>query len=316
MTTESRPKLNALKENLLAGKKVITAEVTPPHGADTTKLMEAARLLSPYVDAFNITDNQRALMRMSGLACASMLVQEGFEPIYQVTCRDRNVLALQSDLLGASALGVQNVLALTGDPVGAGDTKNAKAVFQFESVGLLNLIGKLNNGEDVNGKPLNKPLGIFPGGVVNPGARNVEPQIKRLEKKMKAGAQFFQTQAVFSLETMTTFMNQVRPMGAKVIAGVLLVRTLKTARFLQDKVPGIFVPDEMFERLGNAKDPSEEGIDIAAELVKGYLNICDGVHLMAIRGEEKLIDVLSRAGANRVKKTEGRSHGPQKDATL
>src|SRR3954464_11979766 len=153
----------SFEELLQGGTKIITAEVTPPHGTDVAHFMTTARLLAPHVHAFNITDNQRALMRMSGLACASMLRQEGMDPIYQVTCRDRNVLALQSDLLGASALGIKNVLALTGDPVTAGDTPDAKGVFQFEAVGLLNLIKKLNDGVDLNDKPLNKSLGIFAG---------------------------------------------------------------------------------------------------------------------------------------------------------
>ena len=285
----------SLSELLATSQKIITAEVTPPHGTNTEHFLKTARLLWPYVHCFNITDNQRALMRMSGLASASLLVREGMEPIFQMTCRDRNVLALQSDLLGAQALGVKNVLALTGDPVGAGDTPDAKGVFQFEAVGLLNLIKKLNEGVDVIGKPLNGKLNIFAGAVVNPGGRSMDPQIKRLEKKMKAGAEFFQTQAVFSSETMQEFMTKVRPTGAKIIAGVLLVRTLKTAHFLQDKVPGIMVPDELFQCLEKAENPEEAGIDFAAQLVKDYLQICDGVHLMAIRSEEKLIEVLTRA---------------------
>jgi methylenetetrahydrofolate reductase (NADPH) len=293
----TRPTLESL---LKEGKKIITAEVTPPHGTNTEHFLKTARLLNPYVHCFNITDNQRALMRMSGLASAALLVREGMEPIYQLTCRDRNVLALQSDLLGACALGVKNVLALTGDPVGAGDTPDAKGVFQFEATGLLNLIKKLNDGVDVTNKPLNGHLNILAGAVVNPGGRAMDPQIKRLEKKMKAGAQFFQTQAVFSQATMQEFMTKVRPTGAKIIAGVLLVRTLKTAHFLQDKVPGIFVPPELFDRLEKAENPEEAGIDFAAGLVKDYLQICDGVHLMAIRSEEKLIEVLKRAGQEKL----------------
>jgi methylenetetrahydrofolate reductase (NADPH) len=289
----------SFQQLLKDGTKVITAEVTPPHGTDVAHFLATAKLLSPHVHAFNITDNQRALMRMSGLACAALLKQQGYDPIYQVTCRDRNVLALQSDLLGASALGVKNVLALTGDPVSAGDTPDAKAVFQFEAVGLLNLIAKLNGGVDLTGKPLDGALGIFPGAVVNPGGRAMDTQIRRLEKKMKAGAQFFQTQATFSVSQMAEFMTKVRPTGAKIIAGVLLVRTLKTARFLQDKVPGIFVPDEMFQLLEKAENPEEAGIAYAAHLVKEYRGLCDGVHLMAIRSEEKLVEVLKRAGVKK-----------------
>jgi len=287
------------REILESGQKVITAEVTPPHGVDLSHFLNTAELLKPHVHAFNITDNQRALMRMSGLACAAILIRHGMEPIWQLTCRDRNLLALQSDLLGASALGVKNVLALTGDPVGAGNTPNAKGVFQFEAVGLLNLISKLNNGADVDDKALTGATNLLAGAVVNPGARAVDPQIKRLEKKLKSGAKFFQTQAVFSVGQMEDFMSKVRPTGAKIIAGVLLVRSLKTAQFLQDKVPGIFVPEELFKKLSDAKNPEEAGIDFAAGLVKSYMEICDGVHLMAIKSEEKIVDVLSRAGVSK-----------------
>ena len=284
------------KERLLAGQKVITAEVTPPHGTDTAHFMETAKLLWPHVHAMNVTDNQRALMRMSGLACSAMLAQNGIEPIFQMTCRDRNFLGMQSDLLGAKALGINNILALTGDPVSAGDTPDAKGVFQVEAVGLLNLIHKMNEGHDLIGKELNRALDLFPGAAVNPGGRAMEPQIRRLEKKMKAGAQFFQTQIVFDRKQMEDFMQKVRPMGAKIIAGILLVRSLKTAQFLQDKVPGIFVPEDLFTRLSNAKDQSEEGIKFAAELTRDYYGMCDGVHLIAIRGEEKLIEVMNQAG--------------------
>ncbi|MDZ4676096.1 MAG: methylenetetrahydrofolate reductase [Oligoflexia bacterium] len=288
------------QEALLAGKKVITAEVTPPHGTDLEHFYKSARLFKPYVHALNVTDNQRALMRMSGLACSALLVREGIEPIYQLTCRDRNILGLQSDILGAKGLGIKNILALTGDPVAAGDTPDAKGVFQVEAVGLLNLINKMNIGTDLNGKELKGKLGLFPGAVVNPGGRAMEPQIRRMEKKIKAGAQFFQTQIVYNRTLMEEFMKKVRPFGTKVLAGILLVRSIKTAQFLHDKVPGIFVPDELFKRLSDAKDPSEEGIKFASELVRDYLDMCDGVHLIAIKNEELIIEVLNRAGIGKL----------------
>lgn len=286
----------SLELKLESGKKVITAEVTPPHGTDLTGFLNHARILWPHVDALNVTDNQRALMRMSGLACCARLVQEGMEPIFQLTCRDRNILALQSDLLGAQALGIKNILALTGDPVSAGDTPEAKGVFQVETVGLLNLIKKMKMSEAYNSKKLDGGLGLFPGAAVNPGGRAMDPQIKRMEKKMAAGARFFQTQVVFDRSQMETFMSRVRPTGAKIIAGVLLVRSLKTAHFLNTKVPGIFVPDEFIRRLEAATNQEEEGIKLAAELARDYFSICDGVHLIAIKGEEKLIEVMNAAG--------------------
>ncbi len=277
-------------------KKAITAEITPPHGTNTEHFMMLARKFKGRVHAINVTDNQRALMRMSNLAAAALLEKEGCEAIYQLTCRDRNVLALQSDLLGAKGLGIKNVLALTGDPVSAGDTAEAKGVFQFESTGLLRLITKLNEGVDVNGKPLDGKLGLYPGAVVNPTGRGIDAQIRRMDKKIQSGAKFFQTQAIFSAEHLASFMDRVKPMNTKVLACVLIIRSLKTAKFLVDKVPGINVPDELVARLESAKDPSEEGLNIAAELTRDYLKLCDGVHLIAIRDEVKILDVLDRAG--------------------
>ncbi|MBK9292936.1 MAG: methylenetetrahydrofolate reductase [Oligoflexia bacterium] len=284
--------MSVLKTTLEAGKKVITAEVTPPHGTDIKHFLDTAKILKSHVHALNVTDNQRALMRMSGLACCARLVQEGIEPVFQLTCRDRNILAIQSDLLGAQALGIKNILALTGDPVSAGDTPDAKGVFQVEAVGLLNLINKLNSGFDLNNKELTGKLELFPGAAVNPGGRSYEPQLKRMEKKMKAGAKFFQTQIVFDRLQMENFMKAARPTGAKIIAGILLVRSLKTARFLHDKVPGIFVTDELFKHLEEAKDQEQAGLEYTAKLAKEYFDMCDGVHLIAIKAEEKLIDVL------------------------
>jgi len=285
-----------LQQRLAENKKVITAEVTPPHGTDTGHLVSTTQAFRGHVHAINVTDNQRALMRMSNLAASALIQQQGLEAIYQLTCRDRNVLAIQSDLLGARALGIKNVLALTGDPVSAGDTPDAKGVFQFESTGLLKLIGKLNEGIDLGGKPLDGPLGLFPGAVVNPSGRGVEAQIRRMEKKITSGAKFFQTQAIFSVKLFEEFMKRVRPFNTKVLACVLIVRSLKTANFLNEKVPGIFIPEEMMARLAKAKDVSEEGLNFAAELAREFMSLCDGVHLIAIKDELKIIDVLERAG--------------------
>ncbi len=286
------------RQRLESGQKVITAEVTPPHGVDMDHFLNTAKILKPFVHAMNVTDNQRALMRMSGLACCAKLVQEGIDPIFQLTCRDRNILALQSELLGAQALGIKNVLALTGDPVSAGDTAEAKGVFQLEAVGLLNLISKMSKGLDVNGKELDGKLNLFSGGAVHPGGRagSTDAQTRRLEKKMAAGAGFFQTQIVFDRNQMEKFMKGVRPTGAKIIAGVLLVRSLKSAHFLNNKVPGIFVTDELFKTLESAKDQEQAGVEFAAKLAREYYEMCDGVHLIAIKAEEKLIDVIKLSG--------------------
>jgi methylenetetrahydrofolate reductase (NADPH) len=237
-------------------------------------------------------------MRMSGLACSALLEQNNIEAIYQLTCRDRNLLALQSDLLGAKAFGIKNILTLTGDPVSAGDNPHAKGVFQMEAVGLLNLISKMNQGLSSNDKKLDGDLGLFPGAAVNPGhsLAAMEAQLKRMEKKMTAGAQFFQTQIIFDRDQMETFMKRARPMGAKVIAGVLLVTSLKTAHFLNNKVPGIFVPEEMLKNFESAKDQEKMGIELASKLARDYFDICDGVHLISIKKEELIIEIIREAG--------------------
>ena len=282
------------REKLTAGRQVITFEITPPHGPDVAHFRETALKLKPYFDAANVTDNQRALMRMSNLATASLLVQMGLEPIYQLTCRDRNSLALQADLLGAQALGIPNVLCLTGDPVKAGHFTEAKPVFEFESVGMLNMIRGLKEGKDSSGRALDQPLTLFTGAVVNPSVANPAAQIRRMEKKIEAGAQFFQTQAIFSAETLESFMKQIAHLKVPVIAGLLVVRSLKSARFLHDKVPGVFVPDALFQRLEQATDQAQAGIDYAIELSQQFLGLCQGVHLMSIKNEECLAEIVER----------------------
>ncbi len=279
------------QEKLKSGQKVITAEITPPHGGSAEHFRHMARELGPYFDALNVTDNQRALMRMSNIATASLLVQEGVEPIYQLTCRDRNSIALQSDLLGAQALGIKNVLCLTGDPVRAGHFQ-AKSVFEVESVGLLGLIANLREGKNSAGKSMETPLEIFPGAVVNPSAKRLDGQINRMERKINAGAKFFQTQAVFSASLFETYVREAEKFNVPSIAGVLVVQSLKTARFLQKKVPGIFVPDEMFECLEKAEDPKKAGLEYATRLSQDLLGMCQGVHLMAIKDEGVVIDVV------------------------
>jgi methylenetetrahydrofolate reductase (NADPH) len=282
----------SFQKKLESGERVLTAEITPPREGDPTEFIHVARELKPHFDALNVTDNQRALMRMSNLATAAMLVREGVEPIYQLTCRDRNSLALQADLLGAQALGVRNVLTLTGDPIKAGHFESAKAVFEFESVGLLRMIGRMKEGVDSAGKKLKSPLHVFPGAVVNPSVKNVAIQIKRMEKKIEAGAKFFQTQAVFDKSVFESFCRATEHLKVPVIVGVLLVRSLKSAQFLQDKVPGIFVPDELFKTLEKAENQEAAGIEYCGRLARELGQMCAGVHLMAIKDEIALIDVI------------------------
>lgn len=215
--------MSRLRDKLQSNEFVITAEITPPKGAGVKKLLEHAEAIGPHVDAINITDGQRALVKMSSLAASKVLLDAGYDPVYQLTCRDRNSIALQSDLMGAGALGITNVLCLTGDPVKAGDHPHAKSVFEVEALGLLELVSKLQTGTDFGGNKMNKATKFHVGAVVNPTA-SAGNQFARMEKKKEAGATFFQTQANYDGEDFARFLQDARKLGTKVIAGILLRR--------------------------------------------------------------------------------------------
>lgn len=286
--------MSRLSTALDSNQKVITVELAPPKGIDLSKFIKNAEAVKDYVTAYNVTDNQRAVMRMSSLVASGVLAGMGLEPIYQVTCRDRNRLAIQSDLLGAGLLGIENVLALTGDHVVSGDHPQAKPVFDLDSVQLLYSISTLNAGRDLSGKELTGKPNFYSGAVVNPTAANVEIHIWRMKEKIKHGAKFFQTQVVFDGDVLSGFMDAVRPLGAKIIAGVLLVKSVKMATFLNEKVPGVKVPDWVFKELSSTEHPKEAGVKIAAHLTKEFLKIADGVHIMAIHEEHLLPDILKQ----------------------
>lgn len=285
----------SLRQGIERDEFLVTAEVMPPRGPDAEKFLDQARMLSGRVHAINLTDCSRAVLRMSSLAAASLLIQEGIDPVYQLTCRDRNVLALQADLLGASGVGVTNVLALTGDGVRHGDHPDAKAVFDVESVGLLGIIDKLNNQESLSGRRINAPARLLPGAVVNPNYLPGRSHRKRYTKKVAAGAQFFQTQMLTNFEAFESFMEFARPLGARVLGGILIIKSLRNARFLNDKVPGINIGEDILRRFEEKDDPST-GATIAAEQVRRCMELCHGVHLMALGREDLILDVLDEAG--------------------
>ncbi|MFH1223786.1 MAG: methylenetetrahydrofolate reductase [Pseudomonadota bacterium] len=284
--------MSKLSESLLSGKKVITAEMCPPKGTDFSDFIKNAAAIKEYVTAYNVTDNQRSVMRVTPLVASKMLLDNGMEPIYQMTCRDRNRLAIQSDLLGASAFGVENVLALTGDHVMSGDYKPAKPVFDLDAVQLLYTMGVLSSGIDLAGKKLKGTPKFFPGAAVNPTASNVEIHIWRMKEKVRMGAKFFQTQVVFDKNILRSFMNDVRDVGAKIIAGVILVKSVKMAKFLNENVPGLSVPSWVIKELEGTKNEAEAGARIAGHLIKEFLEIADGVHVMAIHEEQRLPEVF------------------------
>lgn len=277
-----------LKEALDSGRCAITAEVCPPKGSDCESFLATARSLAPLVDAINVTDNQGGNMRLSPLAASALLVREEIEPIYQLTCRDRNRLALQSDLLGAAALGITNILALTGDHISFGDHPEGKPVFDLDSVQLLQTISKLNRGQDLAGNLLLGRTSFFCGAAAAPDAEPFELILFKLEKKVAAGAEFFQTQAVFDLERLQRFRTAVSHLPVKVIAGILLLKSAGMARYINRNIPGLAIPLPIVEELETAGDPVARGVEIASRMAREAAAVCDGVHIMAM-GREDLI---------------------------
>ncbi|HEY6871122.1 MAG TPA: methylenetetrahydrofolate reductase [Geobacteraceae bacterium] len=287
-----------LQQKLDAGRFVITAEVCPPKGCDCAEFLAKARALHGIADAINVTDNQGANMRISPLAAAALLVREGIEPIFQLTCRDRNRMALQSDLLGAAALGIRNVLALTGDHISFGDHRQAKPVFDLDSVQLLRAIGVLTGGTDLAGNRLRGTPAFYPGAAAAPEATPFEPTLAKLEKKAAAGARFLQTQAVFDPEKLCAFREAVAPLGVKVIAGILLLKSAKMARFVTSNIPGLRVPDHLIAELEGAADPLACGVEIASRLAAQATPFCDGLHIMAMGREDLIPEIVKAAKAN------------------
>lgn len=292
--------MKSLREALESGEFVITAEIAPPKGTNTSRIVEIAQKVGKKVHAINVTDNQRAITRMSSLCASLILVQNGAEPICQITCRDRNRIGLQSDLLGAWALGIKNILALTGDAVQIGDNREAKPVFDFDSIKLLKLVDRLNQGINVDGRPLNGKPNLCAGGAVNPNLPMGDPFKRRFEAKLKAGARFFQSQPIFEIEKLKELRAFAHPLGAKVLAGVMLLKSIKQATFLNEKVPGVKVSDQAMRRLEKAPNQLEgqlqAGIELAAEQIQAFRGHCDGVHIMTVGAEDKIPEILERAG--------------------
>ena len=291
---------SALQHSLESEGVTITAEIMPPRGADPSQAITKAQKLANYVHAFNITDGSRAVMRMSSLALCKLLLDANLEPILQMACRDRNRIALQADLLGASALGIKNILCLTGDPVQAGDQLNARQVSDFESVRLLQQVAAFNKGIDpISDQLQDGATQLFAGAAADPNNQNFRGLLRRLEKKRDAGARFLQTQLVMEPKVLEHFCNEVaKPLELPVLAGVFLLKSAKNAMFINRVVPGACIPNSIVTRLESSKNPTSEGISIAAEQVQKFVGITKGVHIMAIKAEEKIPEILNRAGIN------------------
>lgn len=285
------------KEKIQAGKFLVTSEVGPDKGIETQKLLEAAQLIRNKVDAINVTDLQSSVMRLGSLAVSYLLKQKGFEPIYQLTCRDRNRLALQSDLLSAAALEIENVLIITGDHPSLGDHPQAKPVFDLDSVQLLQAARRLETGEDMNGNKLEgRPPRFCLGAAVNPGADPLEPQIMKMDKKVEAGAEFFQTQAVFEIKTFENFISKIKHIKIPIIAGIVLLKSAAMANYMDKNVPGISVPEYLIKEMGMSKDKVAASIEIASRLIKELKPMCRGIHIMSIGWEKIVPSVLEASG--------------------
>jgi len=285
------------REKIEAGKFVVTSEVGPPKGADARALLEDAELIRGRVDAINVTDLQSSVMRLGSLAVSSMLVQKGFEPVYQLTCRDRNRLALQSDLLSAAALGIENILVLTGDHPVMGDHPEAKPVFDLDSVQLLEAVRGLQEGFDMKGNKLEgNPPRFCVGAVVNPGADPLEPQIARMEIKIASGAQFFQTQAVYDVKLFERFIEKTKHLKTTILAGIVLLKSAGMARYMNKNVAGVFVPDALVKEMEDSRDKAAQSVEIAARLIKELKPMCQGIHIMPIGWDKKVPLVLDASG--------------------
>jgi len=285
-------------EKLKEGKFVITSEIGPPKGTNIEPHLKEAEHIKDKVDAFNVTDLQSSVMRLGSLATCRLLIERGLEPVFQITCRDRNRLALQSDLLSAYVLGVRNILCLTGDHTTLGDHPDAKPVFDLDSVSLLKVATELMNGKDMKGNELDGKPEFFLGAVVSPGYEPLDLQLIKMEKKIEAGARFFQTQAVYDLKSFENFMKLVEKYEIPILGGIVLLKTAGMAKYMNENVAGVSVPERYIKMMAEAKKEErvKTSIRIAAELIKGMKDMCQGIHIMPLGWEKYVPDVLETSG--------------------
>jgi methylenetetrahydrofolate reductase (NADH) len=289
----------SFKDALKSGEFIVTAEVGPPKGIDVTEMKQHIALLKDKVHGINMTDNQSSVMRLSSLVGCHIIKQMGGVPILQMTGRDRNRMALQSDLISAYVLGIDTVLCLTGDHITMGDHKDAKPVHDLESVQILQALKSLESGKDLGGNALKGAPRFCAGAVVTPEADPIEPQLLKFEKKIKAGAEFFQTQAVYDLDNFKRFMEYAGKFDVKILAGIVLLVSARMAQFMNKNVAGIFVPDQLVGEMESVakQDQLKKGIDIAGRMIRQIKeqSICHGVHIMAIGKEAVVPDILKAA---------------------
>ena len=297
--------MSKLQEKLATGQFVVTGEIGPPKGINIEPVMhEAEEYLKDSVTAVNVTDIQTAVMRAGSMVGSRLLIDRGIEPVFQMVCRDRNRLALQSDLLSAAMLGIENVLALTGDHVVMGDHQEAMPVYDLDSVGLLKAMSTLEAGSDLgvdmkgNPNELDGAPTFFKGCCVTPCAPNVNAQIAKLEKKVAAGAQFVQTQAVYEPAEFEEFMNKISHIDVPILVGIVMLKTAGMAKYMNRGVPGVSVPDAIIQRMSDAakEDREKVSIEICGELVASMKDCCQGAHLMTLGWDHCVPDIIAAAG--------------------
>jgi len=293
----SIPKSERFERKLRTKLFLVTMEVNPPKGTDLSEILKAAEGVRVLVDAINVTDGSSAIMRACALAVAKMILEAGIDPIFQMTCRDRNRLALQADLLGASVLGIRNLLLLTGDDPKAGDHPDAKPVFDINSATLMQVARGLTQGKDMAGKDLAGSPRFCIGAAADPGAKDLEVEMQKFKAKLDGGAQFFQTQAVFNAEGFGAFMRRAKALKTPVLAGILLVKSAKMARYMNEHVWGIHVPEDLIARFEQASDKRAECVAVTVGLIRAVREAgADGIHLYPLGWEDLVPQILREAG--------------------
>jgi len=286
----------SFRESLHSKKFLVTIDTIPPKGTDLTGTFRRINPLKGRVDGINVVDMPSAVMRLSPLALSHLIKERGFEPILQITCRDRNRLSLQADLLGASVLGIENLLILGGDKVELSDDPDVKPVFDLDSAELLSIAKGLENGHDVTGKELRGSPTYCLGAAVDPGVDPLELEIEKMERKISAGAEFFQTQPVYDIDLFADFMKKVNYLNTQIITGIFLLKSAEMAHFMNEKVPGVNIPKNIIAEMEMANDPLEKSIEIAVRTIKSLRGFSKGVHIVTINWEDKIPLILDALG--------------------
>jgi methylenetetrahydrofolate reductase (NADPH) len=288
--------VSRFRQMLDSGEFVVTGEIAPPHGTDLSAMRASVDTIAPFCDAVNVTDNQGASLHLSSLAASRAVLEMGHEPIFQQTCRDRNRLALQSDMLAAWTLGLTNLLAVTGDDPRGGDHPQAKGVFDLDSTQLVQVASGFNEGHDMQGRPLKGATDFFIGAAMFPEAEPWDVQQARIEEKIAAGVRFFQTQAIFDVDKLVRATEVAHAHGAKVIAGILVLRSPRVIDFINQRLAGLMVPDHIADRIRGAADPAEEAVMLAIEQATALRGVADGIHVMALGLDSAVPRIVRESG--------------------